>query len=162
MLRLQGWKPIDWPGDQAPAIGPRRRIDWVVLAVMLIDVALFAMYVAPWFRTRASSPAGFIVFLLMLAVVWLGPFLGLLVRRGRGAALLCYAVVKLSIAIGICGRWWGHRLAESQIAPAPWRPICWHLFGAVLSFVALSMRRRAVQPRPHVIGSTSPTAADPG
>jgi hypothetical protein len=119
-------------------------VDWVVLGSMLVDVGLFAVHVAPWLRTRASSGGGFLALLVMLALVWLGPFLGLLRRRGRGAALLSYAVLKLSIALGIIGWWWGHRFADHSVSPAPLAaPIVWNILGAAASLAALAWPPRA-------------------
>ena len=114
-------------------------MDWVVLGSMLVDVALFAVHVAPWMRARASSGGGFLALLAMLALVWLGPFLGLLLRRGRGAALLSYAVIKLSIALGIIGWWWGHRFADTSMPLAVLAtPIVWNILGAAASLTALA------------------------
>ena len=165
MLRLQGWRPINWPGDRQPAGGPRPRVDWLVLAAMVVDAALFASYVVPWLQSRPGprSTGKLIAFLVMVAMVWLGPFLGLLLRRGRGAALLSYAVVKLSIVLALLGSWWGHRLAESGIALASLAtPICWHLFGVVASLIALVTSRRASRAADAVIRAASPTAVGPG
>jgi hypothetical protein len=75
----------------------------------------------------------------MLVIMWLGPFLGLLLRRGRGAALLSYGVVELAIAFATLGWWWGRGV--SARAPAA---------GAARAIARVArVRRRARISRPH-------------
>jgi hypothetical protein len=148
MLRLQAWRPINYPGDADPPIGPRPRIDFLVLAALLTDLLLFVLYVVPRLRTRETSTAGFIFFLAMLFIMWLGPFLGLLLRRGRGAALLSYGIAKLAIALATLGWWWGHGISGERPPLAPLVPsLAWHGFGVALAFLAL-LRRPIARPSP--------------
>jgi hypothetical protein len=142
MLRLQNWRPINFPGDTDPPVGARSRMDFLVLAALLTDLALFAIHIVPRLRSSATSPAGFVFLLLVLLTMWLGPFLGVLLRRGRGAALICYGIAKLAVALAMLGWWWGHELASTP-PPDPrylatW--VAWHLFGVVLSVIALLRR----------------------
>ena len=65
----------------------------------------------------------------------------LLLRRGRGAALLCYGTGKLAAVAGIAGWWWGNRLADTPVPLNRFAAvIAWHAFGVVLSLAALRLR----------------------
>jgi len=143
MLRLQAWRPINYPGDGDPPVGPRPRIDFFVLAALLTDLLLVALHLVPRLRTHATSTAGFVFLLVVLFTIWLGPFLGVLLRRGRGAALLSYGIVKLAIVLAMLGWWWGHGVSGERPSIAPLMPsIAWHAFGALMTLVALLARRR--------------------
>jgi hypothetical protein len=130
---------IDWPGDDHPAVGRRARLDWVVLAAMLVDLALFAAFYGPGLRGTEGSPVRYWLFTAMIGLTWLGPFLGLLLRRGRGAALLCYGVAKLMLTLVLIATWWAnrsawaHELKTTHVA-AWW---AWHGFGAAASILTL-------------------------
>ena len=136
VLRLRAWRPINFPGDDAKPVGQRPRSDWPVLAVMLSDLALLAVFVAPVLRPRATSGGAFVVLMIILALIWLGPFLGVLLRRGRGAALLCYGVGKLIIPMVMLASWWANRPLD-ETTRLPLLPITWHLCGLGLVIVAL-------------------------
>ena len=123
---------IDWSGDDHPTVGRRARLDWVVLTAMLVDLALFAWLYGRSLRDTAGSAARFWLFAAMVGLIWLGPFLGLLLCRGRGAALLCYGVAKLMLMLVLIAVWWANRSAAGDGANATrvaaW--FAWHGFGA--------------------------------
>ena len=140
-----GWfptvHPLRWPGDEQPPVGRRSRTDWLVMAALITDLALFAIHFVPGLWRSAPSTLHFICVLAMLLMIWLGPFLGLLRRRGRGVALLSYGIAKLAVALATLGWWWGHGIAGERPSLAPLVPsIAWHGFGAALAFIALTRR----------------------
>jgi len=148
MLRLRAWRPINYPGDDARPTGPRSRLDFLVLGALLTDLLLFALYIAPRLRARTTSTAAFVFLLAVLFMMWLGPFLGVLRRRGRGAALLSYGIVKLAIVLATLGWWWGHGVTGEHPLLGPLMPsIAWHGFGVALALFALPRYRESRRAR---------------
>ena len=147
-----GWfprvHPLRWPGDHDPPVGKRSRSDWLVLAALLADLVLFVIHFVPGLRRDEPSTASLVFLLGVLFMIWLGPFLGLLLRRGRGVALLAYGITKLGIAMAVLGWWWGHGLAGESAPLGPLAPsIGWHLLGAAVALIALT-RHHSLRPRP--------------
>ena len=162
-----GWfptvHPLRWPGDEEPPAGKRSRTDWLVMAALSTDLVLFAIHVAPGLWRDATSPLRFILLVSLLLLIWLGPFLGLLRRRGRGVALLSYGIAKLAIVLATLGWWWAHGVGGnggSERPPlTPLVPsIAWHGFGVALAFIALTRHpMSAAEP-----ADRKPSASTPG
>ena len=141
MLNLRALRPINYAGDYDAPLGPRPRVDWLVLAMMLTDLILFAVHLGPRLWARATSAGGFVFLMLFLFLAWLGPFLGMIFRRGRGAAMLCYGVQKLAITVAMLAWWWANRaFDETRPLPAAW--LAWHAFGLVLVVLTLQIDHR--------------------
>lgn len=128
---------MNFPGDDRAPGNPRSWTDWPVLISLVIDLILAWLYLRP----AAASHAKGLLFMAILTLMWCGPALGLLLRRGRGAALLCYAAAKLAFALPLIGWWWASANADRPI-DVPWQAlwIAWHSLGIVLSLSALTRR----------------------
>jgi len=116
---------------------------------MVTDLVIGAVLIGPYvFRhAKSQSDAWYVTGIVLL--VWLGPFLGLWRGKGRGAALLCYGVAKLVLAIGPFAWSLGHAFAGEPL-PATGRTLawsCWHGAGFVLGVIALFFTSAASQER---------------